>query len=159
MAEPYPFNAFQFEVQIEVKGPSAGLTNPICEAAFSECDGLEMTIEPKTYREGGNNTQQIKLVGPVSYGTLTLKRGMSSNLDLWKWFTAVASTAGRGADAKATVRILDSRSNASPRVKAAFTLTGCLPIKMKAPALNAKDGQIAIEEMQLAYTSMKASDK
>jgi phage tail-like protein len=84
---------------------------------------------------------------------------MSSNLDLWKWFTAVASTAGRGADAKATVRILDSRSNASPLVKAAFTLTGCLPIKLKAPALNAKDGQIAIEEMQLAYTSLTASDQ
>jgi hypothetical protein len=28
----------------------------------------------------------------------------------------------------------------------------CLPLKMKAPALNAKEGLLAIEEMQLAYS-------
>jgi hypothetical protein len=32
-------------------------------------------------------------------------------------------------------------------------LSGCLPIKMKAPALNAKDGGVAIEEMQIAVNS------
>jgi len=32
-----------------------------------------------------------------------------------------------------------------------YQLHRCLPIKFKAPALNAKDGQIAIEEFQLAY--------
>jgi len=34
-----------------------------------------------------------------------------------------------------------------------FKLTDCLPIKIKAPALNAKDGAVAIEEMQIAYSS------
>jgi phage tail-like protein len=154
----YPYHAFHFDIQVEVTGPQAGLTNPLCQAAFSECDGLEMTMEPKTYREGGNNAQQVRLVGPVNYGTLTLKRGMTSNLDLWKWFTAVATTAGRGAKANATVRILDPTSTPSaPKVQIKFQLTGCLPIKIKAPALNAKDGQVAIEEMQIAYTSLAIS--
>ena len=35
-----------------------------------------------------------------------------------------------------------------------FVLTRCVPIKLKAPALNAKDGVIAIEELQLAYESL-----
>jgi hypothetical protein len=32
-------------------------------------------------------------------------------------------------------------------------LFGCLPIKVKAPSFNAKDGQVAIEELQLAITA------
>jgi hypothetical protein len=34
-----------------------------------------------------------------------------------------------------------------------FKLSDILPVKIKAPALNAKDGILAIEEMQLAYGS------
>ena len=37
---------------------------------------------------------------------------------------------------------------------ARFVLTRCLPIKLKAPSLNAKDGMVAIEEMQIAYESL-----
>ena len=39
-----------------------------------------MTMEVKTIREGGNNGRQIRLAGPVGYGTLTLKRGMTDEL-------------------------------------------------------------------------------
>ena len=35
-----------------------------------------------------------------------------------------------------------------------FNLSGCLPVKLKAPALNAKDGIVAIEEMSLVYELM-----
>jgi hypothetical protein len=35
-----------------------------------------------------------------------------------------------------------------------FKLKDCLPIKLRAPALNAKEGGIAIEEMQLVYAAI-----
>jgi phage tail-like protein len=38
--------------------------------------------------------------------------------------------------------------------QARFVLDRCLPVKVKAPALNAKDGIVAIEELQLAYESL-----
>lgn len=38
--------------------------------------------------------------------------------------------------------------------RARFVLTRCVPVKLKAPALNAKDGMVAIEELQLAYESL-----
>jgi len=38
--------------------------------------------------------------------------------------------------------------------RARFLLSRCMPVKIKAPAMNAKDGTIAIEEMQLAYESL-----
>src|SRR5512136_927979 len=79
----YPFTAFNFAVEIDVPDVS----QKVCNAAFSECDGLEMTMDVKTIREGGNNGQQIRLTGPLNMGTLALKRGMTANFDLWNWFT------------------------------------------------------------------------
>ena len=147
-----PFMTFNFRVQIVIVGASGiGLKSPLCDSAFAECDGLEMTMEPKTYREGGGNTEHIRLVGPVTYGTLTLKRGMTRNFDLWKWFAAVAGSAGKqGTDASGVV-VLRAADRGSDLVK--FKLTGCLPIKIKAPSLNAREGMVAIEEMQIAYRS------
>lgn len=148
MAGDYPFTLFRFDVQLKVDNPQRfGLTNPLCDAAFAECDGLEITMEPKTIREGGNNVQQIHLVGPVTYGNLTLKRGMTPNIDLWKWFSAAVTGEGRGTTASGLIVMQDGAGN--PQVQ--FNLEGCLPIKLKAPALNAKDGLLAIEEMQIAY--------
>jgi phage tail-like protein len=157
--DDYPFTAFRFDVQLIVRDPdSAGLTGPICNALFSECDGLEMSMEPKTVREGGNNLEQIHLPGPVSYGQLTLKRGMTSNLDLWKWFNAAAgglntnqSANKRGLTALGQVTMLNNAGEPT----LVFSLYGCMPVKVKGSALNAKDGQVALEEVQIVYRSLK----
>jgi phage tail-like protein len=152
MPEDRPYVAFRFEVRLVIDNPKTlRLTSPLCAASFAECDGLEMTMEPRVVREGGNNTEQVQLVGPVTYGSLRLKRGMTANLDLWKWFTGAAGEADRGTKASGEVLLLDS--DGTPRVR--FTLTGCLPVKLKAPAFNAKDGLLALEEMQINYGSFK----
>jgi phage tail-like protein len=143
-ATAVPFTAFNFLVEISVPGVS----NHICSAGFSECDGLEMTLEPKTIREGGRNWGPVHMAGPVSYGQLTLKRGMTANNDLWKWFNTLAGPGGRGIRATADIVMLSSDHTAQ---QARFRLEGCLPVKLKAPALNARDGLLAIEEMQIAY--------
>ncbi len=122
-----PYIAFRFQVELSLAQSVPGINGLICRGAFAECDGLEMTMEPKAVREGGNNQEQIHLMGPISYGQLTLKRCMSSNRDLWKWFAAAGIT---------------------------FVLENCLPVKLRGPSLNGKDGQIAIEEMQLVYSRL-----
>ena len=142
----YPFTTFNFAVEIHVPGVS----KEVCNAAFSECDGLEMTTEIKTIREGGNNGRQIRLPGPTSYGQLTLKRGMTANFDLWDWFTAVLSDPTLRADAQVVLFAADGRTK-----RASFVLSRCVPVKLKAPALNAKDGMVGIEELQLAYESLR----
>jgi len=143
----YPFTAFNFAVQIDVPG----ISTEICSAAFAECDGLEMTMDVKTIREGGNNTQQIRLTGAVNYGTLTLKRGMTANFDLWKWFGTLYEPGKGGLRGTATVVVYAPNHQTT----AEFVLTGCLPVKLKAPPLNAKDGMVAIEEFQLAYETLQ----
>ena len=147
MANPgaRPFTAFNFAVEIRVDG----VAMQVCDAAFAECDGLEMTMDVKTIREGGNNGRTIRLTGGFSYGTLTLKRGMTSSFDLWDWLEATLSNPALRADAEVVVFAADGTSE-----RARFKLSRCLPVKLKAPALNAKDGMVAIEELQLAYESL-----
>ena len=141
----HPFTSFNFLVEIQVKD----LGEELCQATFSECDGLEMTVEPKTIREGGRNSGPVHMSGPVSYAQLTLKRGMTANVDLWRWFERVAGGQG-GLRGTAEISMLSGNRTEQLR----FLLDGCLPVKLKAPALNAADGQIAIEEMQIAYESL-----
>lgn len=148
-----PFTAFNFEINLlrTDRTTDNEKKNIICNAAFSECAGLEMNLAPKTIREGGNNCQQIHLPGPVTYGQLSLKRGMTDNFDLWTWFEDTQKNLALRANGD----VIMFSSNQKPRIKEVkFSLTGCIPIKIKAPGFNAKDGQIAIEEMQIAYETL-----
>lgn len=140
-----PFTSFNFSVEITRTG-SADL---LCAAAFSDCDGLEITMDVKTIREGGNNGKQIRLTGAFNYGQVTLKRGMTENFDLWEWVTEVLHNPGLRADAEV---VLLAPQGETPR--AHFLLARCVPTKLKAPPLNAKDGMVAIEELQLSYESL-----
>jgi phage tail-like protein len=141
-----PFVNFNFAVEINVPGVS----QEVCSGAFQECDGLEMTLDVKSIREGGNNVTAHRLAGFLGYGNLTLKRGMTNaSFDLWGWVDAVMATPSLRGDGEVVVFAPDGRTE---RVR--YVLSRCLPIKVKAPSLNAKEGLVAIEELQLAYDSL-----
>jgi len=142
----HPFTSFNFAVEIN-RGEEG---KPLVNAAFSDCDGLEMSMEVKTIREGGANDRQIRLNGMIAYGTLTLKRGMTSNFELWSWFSDSVEDPGLRAIAEVILFAPDGVTE-----RARFQLTRCVPVKVKAPALNARDGQVAIEELQVAYETLK----
>lgn len=143
---PRPFTAFNFSVEIYPDGKSA----PIAAASFSECDGLEMTHDVKTIRSGGANDRAVRVPGTINYSNLTLKRGLTSNFDLWTWFEDSIADPYLRANAEVVMLAEDGSGE-----QARFQLQRCIPAKLKAPALNAKDGQIAIEEFQLAYEKLK----
>jgi len=141
----YPFTAFNFAVEIKVDG----VAMQVVDAAFSECDGLEMTMDVKTIREGGNNGRQIRLTGPLTFGQVTMKRGMTSNLELWDWFNLMLTDQSLRADAEVVIFASDGETE-----RARFQLSRCVPVKLKSPPLNAKDGAVAIEELQIAYEKL-----
>jgi phage tail-like protein len=145
---PQLFTTFNFQVELTLNGQS----QPLCEAGFSECSGLEMSMTPKTIQEGGRNDQQIHLFGPTTYGTLSLKRGMTNSLDLWNWFDQVLQQDNHYQRASGLIVMLAP----NPQMEQVlFRLTNCLPVKIRAPGLNAKDGLIAIEEMDIAYERLR----
>lgn len=140
-----PFTGFNFSVELRVPD----LLPRVCNAAFAECDGLELTMEAKTIKEGGNNAQVHRVAGALAFGTLTLKRGMTATFDLWDWMSRVVEDPSVRADGEVVLLAPDRVTE-----RARFVVTRCLPVKLKAPALNARDGAVAIEELQLAYETL-----
>ncbi len=138
-----PFTAFNFSVEIVPDGASS----PLVSAAFAECDGLELGMEIKTIREGGSNDRQVRLAGPATYGNLTLKRGMTdASFELWQWMSDSLADPSLRAGAEVVMYAADGTTE-----RARVVLERCVPIKLKVPALNGKDGAVAVEELQLAY--------
>ena len=59
-------------------------------AGFRECSGLSFTTDPVEYREGTDVPVHVrKLPGIHKFANLTLKRGMTQNPDLFKWYKTV----------------------------------------------------------------------
>lgn len=140
-----PFTSFNFEVVLTLASPLPGVADPVCHGAFSECDGLQLDLEPKTVVQGGANDSATHLTGLTRPGQLTLRRGMTSTPDLWAWMAA-AGVPGRRVTADGQVTLRD----AAHEVQARFLLNGCLPVRLRGPALNAQTGLLAVEELGLA---------
>ena len=79
-----PLHVFRFHVNFSQQS----LANPsgddlaLCQGAFSECTGLEATMEPKVIKVGGSNYGAVQRAGQVSFATVVLKRGMTDTLSL-----------------------------------------------------------------------------
>jgi phage tail-like protein len=130
-----PFSTFNFLVEIQVPGTP----EPLCGAAFAECSGLEIALD---VRAAGD---QRLLAGAASYGRVTLRRGMTPTFDLWDWSAAVLRDRTLRADARVVMLAGDGATE-----RARFRLRRCLPTRLRAPALNALEGAVAIEELELA---------
>jgi phage tail-like protein len=149
-----PFQVFRFEVEfsrasLDPAQPE-GTEADLCRGAFAECSGLEATMEPKVIKEGGRNYGAAQRMGQITFATVVLKRGMTKNRDLWKWFWLV----GQGAYAyrlNARVRMLDE---AGEEVLV-WQLERAMPVKFKAADMNAKGSDVGIEELHIAHEGLK----
>lgn len=139
-----PFTALHFRVDIRLPGAA----EPLCEAAFAECDGLELRFDVRTLAEGGENAGRRLLAGPASTGRVTLRRGMTSSPDLWEWCEAVQRDPGLRADARVALLAPDGAEQAG------FRLRRCLPVRIKAPRLDAMHGVVAVEALELACEAL-----
>ena len=150
-----PMNAFRFHVSFRravLRGASGsgGTEVNICSGAFAECSGLEATMEPKVIKEGGGNYGAVQRVGPVTFATVVLKRGMTQTRHLWEWFALVAS----GASPYRLDARIEMRNFADVAVLT-WLLENALPVKFKAADLNAKGSEIGVEELHLAHEGLR----
>lgn len=147
-----PVLAFNFKVEFhDASLPSAteGGSIALCSGVFSEVTGLEASMEPKVIKVGGSNYGPAQRVGPVTFATVVLKRGVTQNQDLWKWFSLVAQ--GKSATRLNVAITMLDRTRAAMHV---FKLVGALPTKFKAADLNAQASSVAIEELHLVHEGL-----
>jgi phage tail-like protein len=125
----------------------------LCQGAFAECTGLEATMEPKVIKQGGDNYGAAQRAGTITFATVVLKRGMTTNRNLWQWFSAVATG---GYSYRLTVVI--NLFNIQGKAVMAWQLQRAMPIKFKAADLNAKATEVGIEELHLVHEGLTAVD-
>lgn len=162
MADPELVQSFRFEVLLTRSGggaPPASLGN----GGFAECSGLELEADIKEYLEGGFNSGVVRRVGRVKLQPLVLKRGIMvpdggqyMDTTFWDWLTAMVSGTLPVLRCDGHVRV----GNLPDTQKVAhWSFTRGLPIKVTGPALNAKTGEIAIEELHIAHEGLRLETK
>lgn len=150
-----PLHVFRFQVDFKRDTIGAGGGSDavrLCSGAFSECTGLEATMEAKVIKAGGMNYGPAQRVGTVTFATVVLKRGMTRTRDLWQWFDWVAG--GKYAY-RLAVDITQFDTTGQPVLT--WHLSRAMPVKFKAADLNAKGTEVGIEELHLVHEGLSMS--
>lgn len=151
-----PFHVFKFQVDFftdSLSNDSSHLQLQVCSGAFAECTGLEATMEPKVIKEGGRNYGVAQRAGGTSFATVVLKRGISSNQNLYQLFNtfSIGTFAPR---MQVTINLFDVDGTAVR----AWQLDRAMPVKYKFADLNARNTEIGIEELHLVHEGLWSVD-
>ncbi len=137
-----PYRAYNFKLEIQ------GVT----EGHFTECTNLGIKVEVIEYREGGTSQLVRRLPGPVDYGDITLRYGLTSSTEIWRWF--LTGVKGKVERKNVSIVMLDSDG-----VSEAFrwNLVAAWPSAWRGAPLDALAREAAIEEVTLVFESLDRS--
>lgn len=135
-----PYRAYNFKLAIQ----------GIAEGHFTECSGLDVKVTPISYRQGGVSQVVHRLPGPVEYGDITLRYGLTSSKQLWDWFLGAV----RGEVVRQNVSILLLGSDGSDPVTQ-WDLVNAWPSRWRGAPLDAMCKEVAIESMTLVFESLE----
>jgi len=148
-----PFRGYNFLVAL-VDSSSAmasviSALKSMAMAGFSECSGLEMSLDVEEYREGGNNGTVLRFPTRIKWTNLRLKRGVTFADDLWQWHYDFSR--GKVKRRDGIIALQDERHNPAK----VWSFTRALPVKWAGPAFNATQSQVAVEELEIAHEGLK----
>ncbi len=138
MSRQDPLRGFRFLLEIE------GITS----GGFTRVKGLSREVKHESYREGGVNEYEHKLITQVSYPVIVLERGLALE-DLWSWAQAVAD----GEVRRKTIRI--RLHNEAGEKMFAWQIEHALPVKWSASDLDAQASQVVMESLELAHHGLR----
>ena len=136
-----PLLSFHFGVKIE-PWVSEG-------SYFTEVSGLGSEteiVEHKVVNSFGVEAV-LKIPGRLKWENITLKRGITSNMDIWKWRQAVEEGSVADARANGSVYMYDQQGE----VVAEWSFFNAWPVKVTGPSIKADSNEIGIEELTIAH--------
>lgn len=134
MARPDPYSGFRFVVEI------AGLQQVAC----SKVRGLSRETRVESFREGGVNDFERKLVTLTTYPNLVLERGLADP-KVWEWHQQVVE--GRVLRLPITITLRDSLGADAW----GWIVNSAFPVKWSASDFDASSGQIVAESIEFAH--------
>ena len=138
MARQDPLRGFRFLVEIQ------GITS----GGFSRVKGLSRELKYESYREGGVNEYEHKLVTQVTNPVVVLERGLALD-DLWIW--ALAAADGDIRRKTVWIRLQDE---ANERMWA-WQIENAIPVKWTASDLDAQTSPVVMESLELAHHGLR----
>ncbi len=137
---PSPYVNYNFLVEI------GGITR----AAFHDASGFDSTIDIIEYAEGGHITP-TKFAGMVKYANITLKRGITDDVELFTWHQQWAKCDPAATRRDGSIVLLDR----SGQEKVRWNFTRAWPCKWVGPDLTAEGNDVAIETLELAHEGLE----
>ena len=134
-----PLVGFHFAVDIQGK----------VKGFFTECSGLgseHEVIEHKVVTEAGQEVV-MKIPGRLKWENITLKRGITSSMDIWDWRKEVEG--GKVDDARRDGSII--MFDQTLKEVARWNFERGWPIKVTGPQPKADSNEIGVEELQIAH--------
>lgn len=117
----------------------------VAAGGFSECSGLEMSLQVEEFREGGNNGRVLKFPTGVRWSNLTLRKGIGSGTTLWDWHYGFTEGKGKRRDG---VIVLLTDLHVPNNI---WYFRRGLPLKYSGPTLNATQNSVAIESIEITH--------
>lgn len=147
-----PIRTFNFTIST-VESASAGafvtaVFGKPPQGGFSECSGLDLTMTPESYAEGGNNGGALKFLGRASWANIVLKRGVAPSPDLWRWHQDYLE--GKGKRRDGVILLLDDNGE----TVRTWRFRRGLPVSWSGPAMNAMQSQVAVEKIEIAHEGL-----
>ena len=133
-----------FNFLLELEGAAAGY--------FTECNGIgseHEVIEHKVVDENGHEIVR-KIPGRMKYSDISLKRGITSAMDIWNWRDDIVKGDLKTARKNATITMLDRAYNPV----AIWHFTNSWLSKVSGPTLKADDNSFGIEELVIVHEGM-----
>jgi phage tail-like protein len=125
----------------------------ISQASFREVSGLgseQQVIENKEAGKGGKTVIR-KIPGALKWSDITLKRGVTDDMQLWKWRKLVEDGKVDEARKNGSIVLYDQADKEIAR----WNFEAAWPSKMTGPSLNANGNDIAVEEMVICHEGLK----
>ena len=123
------------------------------KCAFRECTGLGSENEVVEYKASGEKGDFVvqKVPGRMKWNNVTLKRGITTDMDLWKWRALVE----RGEIDKARTHGTITMFNQEGKSIAKWDFVRAWPSKLTGPTANATNNEVGIEELEITHEGYK----
>jgi len=123
--------------------------------AFTEVSGLQVEIEQgagHTIEEGGQNEYVHKLPGRIKWPNLILKRGVTTDNNLFDWFRKSSGEGfeGNGGSLERTMAALAMVDGQGMPMRV-WVFYDAFPVKWTGPKFAASSSEVATEELEIAH--------
>jgi phage tail-like protein len=125
----------------------------ITEAMFKEVSGLSSESQVIEHLQATKDGRQVlkKYPGPLKWGDITLKRGITNEMNLWAWRQQIEQGKVESSRKDGSIVVYNQANEEIAR----WNFVGGWPSKISGPSLTAGGSDVALEELTLVHEGLE----